>query len=419
MDIKTNGRNEQPKSIPLAQGHTRPPLTEEQRKRFQDNLSRTVFVASEGNVLHKLFRTKPVQLFKEITAQAGGEVIQTVRTDKGLRILTQNEAQKNRLLKLNNLCGSTVTVSLPYSLSKTHLSVPIRKEGISTKEVTYLVKGVVYGIDEDEENLTEFAQAIGAVELKKIGNPQTSRTTLITFKQGIVLPSVIQAFGRKFKVHEYIPKPMRCHQCQRFGHTKLQCTNRIICPSCSENHLYDSCPNKDIKKCVNCHENHSSAHRGCPKYIKTQEILKIRAIQKVSYAEATKRHLNQNKPVALNTESHHTSVADTPNDTEDINNRDNFVDQIIDDTKPVPSHGPNTKEFLDFNYSNYKAINVAQPNKTYIEEFDPLTCKLMTFVLGVLAAIDKSKDKQVVKNIICDVASDFLFDGEIQFRWRA
>jgi len=222
---------------------------------------------------------------------------------------------------------------------------------------------------------------------------------------------------------------MRCHQCQRFGHTKFECTNPIICPSCSENHLYDSCPNKDIKKCVNCHENHSSAHRGCPEYIKTQQILKIRAVQKVSYAEAAKRHLNQNKTVALDTETQHTPVAgtsndheytvtDTPNDHEDINNRDNVVDQLTDYTKSIPSHGSNTKEFLDFNYNNYKAVNVAQSNKTYIEDFDPLTCKLMTFVLGVLAAIDKSKDRQVVKNIICDVASDFLFHGEIQFRWR-
>jgi len=242
------------------------------------------------------------------------------------------------------------------------------------------------------------------------------------------LPPFIEAFGRKFKVHDFIPKPMRCYQCQRFGHTKLQCVSPVICSSCGENHVYDTCPNKDNKKCINCHENHSAAHRGCPEYIKTHEILKIRAIQKVSYAEAAKRFLTQNKTMALDTETQHTPVADTTNNQEDINNRDTFADKLRKDTKPVPSqgqntqnvplHGQNIKEFLNFNYSNYKAIHVAQPDKTNIEEFDTLTCKLVTFVLGVLAAIDKSKDRRVVKNLICDVASDFLFDGEIQFRWR-
>jgi len=258
-------------------------LTEEQKIRFQNNLSRTVFVTSEANILHKLFRTKPVQLFKEIAAQAGGEVIHTVRTDKGLRILAQNESQKNKLLKLTNLCGSNVTVSLPYSISNPRHSLPVQKE------VAFLVKGVVHGIEETEENLSELAKAIGAVQLKRIGNPDTSKTTLITFSQGMDLPPFIQAFGRRFKVHNYIPKPMRCDNCQRFCHTRSQCPNSVICSRCSGNHLYKDCPNQDIKRCINCNGNHSAAHKGCPDYIKTHNILKIRAVKKVSYAEAVKR----------------------------------------------------------------------------------------------------------------------------------
>ena len=47
----------------------RPPLTEEQKVKFKGNLSRTVFITGEANSLQGLFRTKPVQVFKEITAQ--------------------------------------------------------------------------------------------------------------------------------------------------------------------------------------------------------------------------------------------------------------------------------------------------------------------------------------------------------------
>ena len=56
--------------------------------------------------------------------------------------------------------------------------------------------------------------------------------------------------------------------------------------------------------------------------------------------------------------------------SEAINDDENSITEVsVDNTNPVPSHGENTKEFLNFNYNNYKAINVAQPNKTNIEEF--------------------------------------------------
>src|SRR6218665_1628440 len=395
----------------------RPPLTEEKKIKFKDNLSKTVFVTGEANMIQRLFHTKPVQMFKEISARAGGEVDQIVRTNKGLRILTKNEEQKNQILKLNNLCGHSVTVSLPYSLEKNS------HENIShNKAVEFKVKGVIHGIEEEDENLKELAEAIGAVQIKRIGNPETSKTALVTFEQGMNLPPFIQAFGRRFKVHAFIPKPMRCDKCQQFGHTKFKCSRPEICSRCGENHSYELCPyrhNSEIKKCINCHGEHSAAYRGCPEYIKTQEILKIRVVQKMSYAEAATKYISESKKVVYDIDKQHSPVADTPNYSEEINNDENdFPNLSVDKTTNVPSPGENTKEFLNFNYSNHKAINVAQPKKTNSEEFDALTCKIMAFVLGVLASIDKSKDKRHAKDLICYGASDFLFEGEIQFRWK-
>src|SRR6218665_3595703 len=74
------------KQITVQNSSKRLPLTEEQKIKFKNNVSKTVFVTDETNLVQRLFRTKSVQLFKNITAQAGGEVAQIVRTNKGLRI---------------------------------------------------------------------------------------------------------------------------------------------------------------------------------------------------------------------------------------------------------------------------------------------------------------------------------------------
>src|SRR6218665_2407822 len=113
----------------------------------------------------------------------------------------------------------------------------------------------------------------------------------------------------------------------------------------------------------------------------------------MSYADAATKYIPESKKVVYDIDNPHPPVADTPNYSEEINNDENdFPNLSVDKTTNVPSPGENTKEFLNFNYSNYKAINVAQPKKTYSEEFDALTCKIMAFVLGVLLTSPKTKD---------------------------
>lgn len=52
----------------------------------------------------------------------------------------------------------------------------------------YCIKWLVPAIKEHEENLFELAKVIRAVQLKRIGNPETSKTTQITCTQGMYLP---------------------------------------------------------------------------------------------------------------------------------------------------------------------------------------------------------------------------------------
>ena len=61
------------------------------------------------------------------------------------------------------------------------------------------------------------------------------------------------------------------------------------CPFCSDNHPFDHCQNRDNRKCSNCGGSHSALFKGCPVFMKAQEIKEFSHQKKITYAEATKQ----------------------------------------------------------------------------------------------------------------------------------
>ncbi|GFT64110.1 hypothetical protein TNCV_5139761 [Trichonephila clavipes] len=57
-------------------------------------------------------------------------------------------------------------------------------------------------------------------------------------------------------VRPYIPNPLRCFQCQRYGHSKNVCRGQPTCPRCGESgHDSVDCTKKE--QCLNCKESDS------------------------------------------------------------------------------------------------------------------------------------------------------------------
>ena len=53
---------------------------------------------------------------------------------------------------------------------------------------------------------------------------------------------------KRITVKEFIPYPIRCFHCQKFGHISQNCRSKQKCPICSEEHSFDQqCKNKDKK----------------------------------------------------------------------------------------------------------------------------------------------------------------------------
>ena len=156
-------------------------------------------------------------------------------------------------------------------------------------------KGVIrdYGRDlfemSETEIVTEMAdqgvQNVSRFILKKDGKEIKTNTYFITF--GMSAPPEKLRIGYYFvEVKRYIPNPLRCFQCQEFGHSKKFCKKQLKCWKCGcEGHDGSECHSETLC-CVNCKGEHFSSSRTCPVWTLEKEIQRIKTEKSLPYGEA-------------------------------------------------------------------------------------------------------------------------------------
>lgn len=87
-----------------------------------------------------------------------------------------------------------------------------------------------------------------------------------------------------FKCHPYIPHPMRCTNCNRFGHTKNVCKDTQRCKECTLSHAEGETCAKP--RCMNCKGEHPSDSAICPIFAKLKQTSKMAIDKGVSLHEA-------------------------------------------------------------------------------------------------------------------------------------
>ncbi|GFT97309.1 RNase H domain-containing protein, partial [Trichonephila clavipes] len=142
----------------------------------------------------------------------------------------------------------------------------------------------------DAEILEGFSSQ-GVIQVRRITLKKD--TTLIPTKHLILtfssptLPHPIKAGYLNCKIRPYIPNPLRCFKCQRFGHSQTACRGQLTCSRCaSVGHSSADC--SLAQKCVNCSQPHSSDSKQCPKWKAEKEIQAIKTNRNISYLEARK-----------------------------------------------------------------------------------------------------------------------------------
>ncbi|GBN37282.1 hypothetical protein AVEN_160353-1, partial [Araneus ventricosus] len=104
-----------------------------------------------------------------------------------------------------------------------------------------------------------------------------------------VLPKSVKIAYINCPVKPYVPEPIRCFKCQKFGHTITACRgSKEICARCSlPDHNSKDC-SATTPKCYNCEGDHPAYFRTCPRYRQKKEIQTVKVTKNISFSEARK-----------------------------------------------------------------------------------------------------------------------------------
>ena len=144
----------------------------------------------------------------------------------------------------------------------------------------------------DEDEILEGTRSQGVTGVKRFkvkrnGELKDTNTFVFTFNTP-VLPKTVKVAYFGVNVEVYIPNPLRCHNCQKYGHHEDRCSKAPFCSKCGQiaEHSEGRCTNK--LHCANCGEKHSADSKECQIWHKEKEILRIKFTKNISFVEARK-----------------------------------------------------------------------------------------------------------------------------------
>jgi len=159
------------------------------------------------------------------------------------------------------------------------------------------------GVSETEivdELKTQHVTGARRIKIKRNGQYIQTNTIILTF--GIpFLPSFLNIGYLRTKVSIYIPNPLQCYNCFKFGHNEKNCKVAEICPKCNTNgYEHNEADCSKPLSCVNSSEPHSARSRDCKAWKIEKEV--ARQIANLSfkspsssstYSSITKSNMNK------------------------------------------------------------------------------------------------------------------------------
>ena len=206
----------------------------------------------------------------KIMRKNGLNPIKTTRKQNMLNLHIDSPEECKKLLNMKEFGGHKVKVEVHPSLNQS-------KGVVRHKEFEIITQDAM----EETDNVIE------AYQITRTSNGVTTKTGtwILTFCTPICPKLVDVGFVKRIPVSVYIPKPMKCHNCQRFGHTKKRCKGKARCSQCGEAPHGSKCNRAPF--CPNCNqEGHTALSTECPKYSTIQKILKFQAENGGSFAHA-------------------------------------------------------------------------------------------------------------------------------------
>ncbi|GFS71696.1 uncharacterized protein TNCV_2995001 [Trichonephila clavipes] len=204
----------------------------------------------------------------------GGEPKSVKRLRSGdLLIQTTSALQTKSFLLAKSFLNSPVTVSPHKSLNSCR-GVISEPDLLGTSD-SEILEGF------SDQGVTQ----VRRITIKKKDSTIVSTKHLILTFNSPKLPNTIKAGYLNCKIRPYIPNPLRCFKCQRFGHSQTSCRGQLTCSRCASVG-YSSTDCTLEQKCVNCTQSHPSDSKLCQKWKLEKQIQEIKTNKNISYFEA-------------------------------------------------------------------------------------------------------------------------------------
>ena len=108
-----------------------------------------------------------------------------------------------------------------------------------------------------EEIKTQDVTAVKRFRVRRDGQLKDTNTFVFNFNT-TVLPSAIKIAFLRVNVEVYIPNPLRCLNCQQYGHHDDSCKKHPVCTKYGEQAKHHESLCKNPTKCANCGETHDA-----------------------------------------------------------------------------------------------------------------------------------------------------------------
>ena len=224
----------------------------------------------EGKTLSKL---SPFAIHKGVKGIAGGDI--TIKRQFGgdIYLTCCKKSQSDNLLKCV-LFGNVAPVVVTQ-----HKSLNTSKGVVRNWELARTDP------DEIKENVPSILD-VHRIIIKRNNMEVKTNTLILTFNSPKI-PDSLKICYLNIPVTQYVPNPLRCYKCQRFGHVTSKCKHNETCAKCSETgHKDESCTK--AFKCINCGESHAAYSKQCAIFKREFDIQSIRVSRNISFFEARK-----------------------------------------------------------------------------------------------------------------------------------